>query len=136
MNEKIVWLEVHDPEVQKMENSILPEGFDLVRPTSTTDKEEHLRLIADADYIIAGGVRITKEYIDAAKNLKMIQKWGIGVDKIDCEAAAARGIPVYITAGANAIPVAELALGLMFAVNRKIPYVDKSMRVMYNLKKG
>lgn len=128
MNEKIVWLEVHDPEVQKMENSVLPEGFDLIRPTSTTDKEEHLRLIADADYIIAGGVKIPKEYIDAAKKLKMIQKWGIGVDKIDCEAAAARGIPVYITAGANSIPVAELALGLMFAVNRKIPYVDKSMR--------
>lgn len=128
MSEKIVWLEVHDPEVVKMENSILPDGFELVRPTSTTDVAEHLKLIADADYIIAGGVRITKEYIEAAKKLKMIQKWGIGVDKIDCEAAAKKNIPVYITAGANSVPVGELALGLMFAVNRKIPYVDSTMR--------
>lgn len=128
MSEKIVWLEVHDPEVVKMENSILPDGFELVRPTSTTDVAEHLKLIADADYIIAGGVRITKEYIEAAKKLKMIQKWGIGVDKIDCEAAAEKNIPVYITAGANSVPVGELALGLMFAVNRKIPYVDSTMR--------
>ena len=128
MSEKIVWLEVHDPEVVKMENSILPKGFEIARPTSTTDVEEHLRLIADADYIIAGGIRITKEYINAAKKLKMIQKWGIGVDKIDCEAAAEKGVPVYITAGANSIPVAELAMGLMFAVNRKIPYVDATMR--------
>ena len=60
--------------------------------------------------------------------MKMIQKWGIGVDKIDCVAAEEQGIPVYITAGANSIPVAELAVGLMFAVNRKIPYVDATMR--------
>lgn len=128
MNEKIVWLEVHDPEVVKMENSILPKGFELVRPKSTTDVSEHLELIKDADYIIAGGVKITKEYIDAAKKLKMIQKWGIGVDKIDCIAAKERGIPVYITAGANSVPVSELALGLMLAVNRKIPYVDSTVR--------
>ncbi len=128
MREKIVWLEIHDPDVVKLEDSILPEGFQLVRPVSRTDVEEHLNLVSDADYIIAGGIPIPRSYIDAAKRLKMIQKWGIGVDKIDCAAAEERGIPIYITAGANSIPVAELAMGLMFAVNRKIPYVDASMR--------
>jgi len=128
MKEKIVWLEVHDPKVIELENSVLPDGFELVRITSASDKEEHLRLLADADYIIAGSVRITKEYLDAAPKLKMIQKWGIGVDKIDCAAAKERGIPVYCAAGSNSVPVAELAVGLMFAVNRRIPYVDSSMR--------
>lgn len=128
MSEKIVWLEIHDPDVVKMEDSILPEGFELVRPTSRTDVEEHLKLVADADYIIAGGIPVPREYIEAAKNLKMIQKWGIGVDKIDCVAAEENNIPVYITAGANSIPVGELAVGLMFAVNRKIPYVDATIR--------
>ncbi|MBQ2751039.1 MAG: 2-hydroxyacid dehydrogenase [Oscillospiraceae bacterium] len=128
MSEKIVWLEIHDPDVVKMEDSILPEGFELVRPTSRTDVEEHLKLVADADYIIAGGIPVTKDYIEAAKNLKMIQKWGIGVDKIDCVAADEKGIPVYITAGSNSVPVGELAMGLMFAVNRKIPYVDSTVR--------
>lgn len=128
MNQKILWIETHDPEVIKMEDSILPEGFEVIRPTSGTDVEEHKRLAKEADYIIAGGLPVPAEVINAAPNLKMIQKWGIGVDKIDCEAAEARNIPIYITAGANSIPVAELAVGLMFAVNRRIPYVDSTMR--------
>lgn len=126
--EKIVWLEIHAPDLMEKEEKILPDGFTLVHPTSLTDKEEHLRLVEDADYIIAGRIPVTAEYIAAAKKLKMIQKWGIGVDKIDCEAARARNIPVNITAGANAIPVAELAVGLMLAVSRKIPYVSRTMR--------
>lgn len=128
MSEKIVWLETHDPSIVAMEDSLLPEGFTIARPTSRTDKKEHLALLADADYIITGGIPLTDEYIKSAKKLKMIQKWGIGVDKIDLAAAAEQNIPVYITAGANAIPVAELALALMFAVGRKIPYVDACMR--------
>lgn len=126
--EKIVWLEIHADELMEKERKILPGGFELVRPTSLTDKEEHLKLVQDADYIIAGRIPVTAEYINAAKKLKMIQKWGIGVDKIDCKAAEARNIPVNITAGSNAIPVAELAVGLMLAVNRKIPYVSRTMR--------
>lgn len=126
--EKIVWLEIHADSLMETERELLPEGFELVRPTSLTDKEEHLRLLQDADYIIAGRIPVTAEYIAAAPKLKMIQKWGIGVDKIDCKAAEERNIPVNITAGSNAIPVAELAVGLMLAVNRKIPYVSRTMR--------
>ena len=126
--EKIVWLEVHAPEVVKEEDSVLPENFCVVRPKSRTDKEEHLELLKDADYIIAGAVPITAEYIKSAPKLKMIQKWGIGVDKIDCKAAEECNVPVNITAGSNSLPVAELAVGLMFAVNRRIPYVDREMR--------
>ncbi|MCD8125671.1 MAG: phosphoglycerate dehydrogenase [Lachnospiraceae bacterium] len=128
MNKKIAWLELHDPEVVRLEDSILPESFEVVRPVSATDSEEHKRLVEDADYIIAGSIRITREYMQAARKLKMIQKSGIGVDKIDCVAAKEMGIPVCITAGANAVPVAELTMGLMFAVNRRISYVDASMR--------
>lgn len=128
MSENIVWLETHDPDVIKKEDSILPEGFRIFRPTDRNDKEEHLRLLENAHYIIAGGIPVTGEYIAAAKHLKMIQKWGIGVDKIDCQAARDAGIPVNITAGSNSIPVAELAVSLMLAVNRKIPYVDHAMR--------
>lgn len=126
--EKIVWLEIHADDLMKKERDILPEGFELVRPTSLTDTQEHLQLVREADYIIAGRIPVTAEYIAAAPKLKMIQKWGIGVDKIDCKAAQARNIPVNITAGSNAIPVAELAVGLMLAVNRKIPYVSRTMR--------
>jgi len=129
MDKKIIaWMEVHAPDVIAKEDSILPEGFEIIRPGSRTDTAEHLELMSRADYVIAGGIPITRAYMEAAPNLKMIQKWGIGVDKIDCAAAKDLGIAVSITAGANAIPVAELAVGLMFAVNRRIPYVDAQMR--------
>lgn len=129
MSEKVIaWMEVHAPDVVKKEDSILPLGFRIIRPKSRVDRAEHLAMMEKADYIIAGGIPITKEYMQAAKQLRMIQKWGIGVDKIDCSAAKELGIPVSITAGANSIPVAELAVGLMFAVNRRIPYVDAQMR--------
>ena len=130
----IAWMEIHAPDVVEKEDSILPAGFRIIRPKSRTDRVEHLAMMEQADYIIAGGIPITKEYMQAAKHLRMIQKWGIGVDKIDCAAAKELGIPFSITAGANSIPVAELAVGLMFAVNRRIPYVDAQMRQGHWLK--
>ena len=66
--------------------------------------------------------------LERAKRLRMIQKWGIGVDRIDVDAARRRGIALAITAGSNAAPVAELTLALMLAVYRRIAYVDRAMR--------
>ena len=124
----IVWLDIHDERLMKLEDEHLPEGFELLRPINYTDKEEHIALLRKADYLISGTIPTPKEYVDAMDKVKMIQKWGIGVDRVDIEAVKARNIPIYITSGANSAPVAELALGLMLAVYRKIPYVDQSVR--------
>ncbi|PWM22062.1 MAG: dehydrogenase [Oscillospiraceae bacterium] len=126
--QKIVWLEVQSPAVMEEANRALPEGFVVVYPQSRTDREEHTRLIAEADYLITQGIVVDREQIFQAKKLKMIQKFGVGVDKIDLEAARERNIPVCITAGANAVAVAELAIALMLAVNRRLPYVDRAVR--------
>lgn len=126
--QKIVWLQVSEQSVRDEANKALPEGFEVVYPVSKTDTEEHTRLIAEADYLITQSIYVTADQLKAAKKLKMIQKFGIGVDKIDCKAAEELNIPVCITAGANAVPVAEMAVGLMLAVNRRLPYVDKSVR--------
>lgn len=127
--QKIVWLQVLNPAVKAEANKALPEGFEVVYPTSSTDTEEHDRLIEEADYLITQSIYVTGEQLKRAKHLKMIQKYGIGVDKIDCKAAEELNIPVCITAGANSVPVSEMAIGLMLAVNRRIPYVDKAVRV-------
>ncbi len=126
--EKVLWLEIHSPELMTQEASILPEGFVLKRPTTRTDHEEHLRLVEDAKYIIVGGIPLTRDLILAAKKLKLICKWGIGVDLIDMKTAEELNIPVCIPAGSNAIPVAEHVIGLMIAVNKRIPYLDQNMR--------
>ena len=54
--------------------------------------------------------------------MKLIQKWGIGYDKIAIETGRGLNVPVAITASTNAISAAELTVGLMLCVYRKIPY--------------
>ena len=128
MKRNTLWLEVHGSEISRLEAGCAPEGFQVVRPVSRTDRAEHLKLLAEAEYLIVGGVPITGEYLRAAKKLKFIQKWGVGFDNIDIETARELNIPVAIAAGANADAVAELAVGLMLATLRRISFVDRATR--------
>jgi D-3-phosphoglycerate dehydrogenase len=66
-------------------------------------------------------VRMTKNVIDAGKKLKVISKYGVGVDTIDVEYATKRGILVCYTPGVNSDAVAEHTLGLILATLQKIP---------------
>ncbi len=99
-----------------------------IRYATSYDRQEHLDLAAAADFIWAGGAVLDAEMIDNAPRLKVIHKSGIGVDKIDLNAARAKGVKVYITAGANAVPVSEMALTLMLTVLRRFTYTDASLR--------
>lgn len=99
-----------------------------IRYATSYDRQEQLDLAADADFIWAGGSLLDAEMIEKAPKLKVIHKSGIGVDKIDLNAARAKGVKVYITAGANAVPVSEMALMLMMAVLRRFVYTDTSLR--------
>ena len=75
----------------------------------------------DCDAFIVGLDRVTRETMEASKKLKIVSKYGIGTDNIDKEAATELGIVVTNTPGASKIAVAELAIGLMFALLRYIP---------------
>lgn len=70
--------------------------------------------------------RITADVIAAAPRLKAIVQFGAGLDNVDREAAAARGIEVRNVPGANAQAVAELALFLMLALARRLPLHARS----------
>ncbi|HEX3573582.1 MAG TPA: 2-hydroxyacid dehydrogenase [Rhodopila sp.] len=72
--------------------------------------------------------RCTAEMIAVAPRLKLIQKIGVGVNTIDLDAARQRGIPVCNLPGTNARAVAELTLGLMLSVLRRIPAFDRGLR--------
>lgn len=85
-------------------------------------EEELSHEIQDIDGILmTSKVRITRNVIDAGKKLKVISKYGVGVDTIDVECATKRGILVCYTPGVNSDAVAEHTLGLMLATLRKIP---------------
>ncbi len=82
---------------------------------------EVARLLPGVDGYIAGVDGIDAQALGAADRLKVISRYGVGVDNVDLVAARARGIIVTNTPGANSVSVAELALGLMLALARQIP---------------
>ncbi|MEI8400372.1 MAG: 2-hydroxyacid dehydrogenase [Alcaligenaceae bacterium] len=93
----------------------------------TSSKAEQIKLLADADVVMIAGTFIEGDVIRQAPRLKMIQKWGIGVDKIDLVAAQERNVLVSITSGATSIPVSEHTLLLMLAVSRRLPLAHRSL---------
>jgi D-3-phosphoglycerate dehydrogenase len=78
--------------------------------------------------LVRSGSKMTPEVIDAAKNLKVIGRAGVGVDNIDLAAATRRGVLVMNSPGGNTISTAELAIALMLALARNIPPADSSMK--------
>ncbi|MEP7223208.1 MAG: phosphoglycerate dehydrogenase [Novosphingobium sp.] len=84
--------------------------------------EELKAIIGQYDGLaIRSTTKLTKELIDAATNLKVVGRAGIGVDNIDIPAASVKGIVVMNTPFGNSITTAEHAIALMFALARQIP---------------
>jgi phosphoglycerate dehydrogenase-like enzyme len=104
-----------------------PEGLDLIF-ADTSEEKERVAKARDADYILCSWTPVSGQVIEAGERVKLIQKYGIGVDKIDLQTAARRGVPVCIAAGANAVAVAETAITLMLAVYKKLCVAHNSLR--------
>ncbi len=89
--------------------------------------EEQLKIIGDYDGLaIRSATKVTPEMIQAAKNLKVIGRAGIGVDNVDIACATEAGIVVMNTPFGNSITTAEHAIAMMFALARQIPQANKS----------
>ena len=127
MGHFVACLDVWAPAVREIVRRVAPPELDL-HFAKTYDDREQFALVEQAEIILCGWAAVTAPMLARAKKLRMIEKWGIGVDRIDVEAARARKIPVAITAGSNAGPVAELAIGLMLAVYRRLAHVDRALR--------
>ncbi len=84
--------------------------------------------LADADaLVVRSAVQVDAKMLHSAPKLRAIGRAGVGVDNIDIDAATHSGIVVMNTPGANAVAVAELALGLMISMARSIPRANSSM---------
>ncbi|WP_460800928.1 NAD(P)-dependent oxidoreductase [Microbacterium sp. GXF6406] len=103
-------------------------GHKVVRGPAHHDLAELGPLLAGADAWIAGTGPVTADHLDAAPGLRIVARYGVGTEAVDLEAAAARGIPVTNTPGANADAVADHAVGLMLAALRTIPDGDRRVR--------
>ncbi len=92
-------------------------------------KEELLEAIADYDVLIVRSrTKVTKEVLDQAKRLKVIGRAGVGLDNIDIDEAERRGIVVVNTPEAPSESVAELTIGFMIALARKLYDANASMK--------
>jgi D-3-phosphoglycerate dehydrogenase len=86
-------------------------------------------VIGDYDGLaVRSATKVTARVLDAAGNLKVIGRAGIGVDNIDLAAATGRGVVVMNTPFGNSVTTAEHALALMLALARRVPAADRSTR--------
>lgn len=85
--------------------------------------------------LVRSKTKLRKDSIDAAKNLKLIIRGGVGLDNIDVEYARSKGIQVFNTASASAIAVAELAFALMISVPTRLIEGHEGMKGKQWLKK-
>ena len=90
--------------------------------------KELIPLIKDADALIAGNDKVTKEVIDAGNKLKVISRYGIGYDNVDIKAAKEKGIVVTNTPNTNNNSVADLTIGLMIAIARNIVGANNTVK--------
>ncbi|MBR0552876.1 phosphoglycerate dehydrogenase [Stakelama marina] len=89
--------------------------------------DELKAIIGDYDGLaIRSSTKVTKDILDAATNLKVIGRAGIGVDNVDIPAASTKGVVVMNTPFGNSITTAEHAIALIFALARQLPQADAS----------
>ncbi|WP_028314565.1 phosphoglycerate dehydrogenase [Desulfatibacillum aliphaticivorans] len=87
------------------------------------------KIIGDYDAIvIRSATKVTEELLDAAPNLKVVGRAGIGLDNVDIPAATKRGVVVMNTPGGNVVTTAEHAISMMLSLTRNIPRGTASLK--------
>jgi len=132
MSMKVLVCDPIDPEgIEKLKR----EGFK-VDVKSSIVKDELEKIVSEYDVLVVRSrTKVTREIIERGKRLKVIGRAGTGLDNIDLEVAEKKGVTVVNTPEAPADSVAELTIGLMLALVRRIAFADRSMKEGRWLKK-
>jgi D-3-phosphoglycerate dehydrogenase / 2-oxoglutarate reductase len=111
------------------------EGLGILRAEHDVDvaaglsRSEFLERLADYDaLVVRSGVQVDAEAFAAAGRLVVVGRAGVGVDNIDLGAATRAGVTVVNAPTANPVAAAEHTLGLLYALARRIPAADSSLR--------
>jgi D-3-phosphoglycerate dehydrogenase len=118
------------PVIDKFRPIFAANGIELVIPPVSERLSERklLQLVGDIDGAICGDDQFTERVLRAAPRLKVISKWGTGIDSIDQKTAARLGIAVRNTPSAFSQPVADTVLGYVLSFARKLPWMDRDVR--------
>jgi D-3-phosphoglycerate dehydrogenase / 2-oxoglutarate reductase len=106
-------------------------GIEVEMPTivQNLNEEQLLGIIEHFDGIIAGDDELTATVLKAAKRLKVISRWGVGLDAVDLDAAKELGIKVFNTPAVFAEEVADVVIGYMILLARRLHTIDQLIRV-------
>ncbi len=91
-------------------------------------EDELIPLLEDCDGYIAGLDEVTDKVLSSCKKLKVVSRYGAGVDRVDLTAAKANNIAVTNTPGVNAIAVAELAFAMILNLARRISFLNEKTK--------
>lgn len=119
--------DIGNPEVADLLASL-----DVVYVNSTgkrLEEDDLVRVLEDAEIVIAGTERISRTVIDHAPQLKIISRVGVGLDNIDLGAARERNITVLSTPHSPVTAVAEHTVALILSSLKRIPYLDTCVRL-------
>lgn len=118
------------PVVETFRSRLEASGLELVVRDFGERAEESdlLTVIGDISGVICGDDRFTAKVLDAAPKLRVISKWGTGIDSIDKLECEKRGVAVCRTPGAFTIPVADSVLAYALAFVRNIASMDRAMK--------
>ena len=105
-------------------------GIELIVPLvkERFEEQELLQWVRDVDGVICGDDQFTERVLKAAPKLKVLSKWGTGIDSIDQEACKRLGIAVRNSPNAFSEPVADSVLGYILSFARRLPWMDRIMR--------
>jgi D-3-phosphoglycerate dehydrogenase len=94
-------------------------------------EEDLMRYVGEIDGVICGDDQFTEQVLEAASpRLKVISKWGTGIDSIDNEAAVRLDIKICNTPAAFTDPVADTVMGYILAFARRGPWLDREMKAV------
>src|SRR5688572_2393379 len=113
--------------MQRVDAALRAAGHELVLLPDGGSEDELIRALRDAELLLMCYTPVTARVIEAAKQLKGIVKYGVGIDAIDIEAAKARGIPVVNVPEYAEETVAEGAMALMLALAKKLKPIQSAM---------
>jgi phosphoglycerate dehydrogenase-like enzyme len=124
---RAAFLDQYHPRIHSIIEQSLPEAWTSSFACSAKLSDQ-VETVTGADLLFVMAAPVTRDLIQASTSLRLIQKLGAGVDKIDHRACAERGIAIARLAGGNSIPVAEHTLLLMLAALRRLPVMDRRTR--------
>ena len=113
---KVALVGKYTQEIKRKIKELLPESIEVIE----VETNEDLQHLTDADCIVLRGLRINGKIISQIPNLKFIQRWGVGYDTVDIEAAGKEGVYVANMPGVNAHAVAEVVLTQILALYKNL----------------